>query len=30
MTGRRIVVASEISADLRDQAYRVTQQHGWL
>src|ERR1017187_3283999 len=30
MTGRWVVVASEISADLRDQAYRFTQQHGWL
>jgi hypothetical protein len=28
MTGRWVVVASEISADLRDQAYRFTQQHG--
>jgi hypothetical protein len=30
MTGRRIVVASEIAADLGDQAYRFTQQHRWL
>src|ERR1019366_806076 len=30
MTGRWVVVASEISADFRDQAYRFTQQHGWL
>src|ERR1035437_5968968 len=30
MTGRWVVVASEISADLRDQAYRFTQQHRWL
>jgi hypothetical protein len=30
MTGRWVVVASEISADLRDHAYRFTQQHGWL
>jgi hypothetical protein len=30
MTGRRIVFASEISADLGDKAYRIAQQHGRL
>ena len=30
MTGRRIVLTSEISTDLGDHPYRFTQQHGWL
>jgi hypothetical protein len=30
MPGRRIVGASEVSADLRNQSNRVTQQHGWF